>query len=130
MCFRGVRNLRPSAHAETVGEVPGEFVFGQPVLAHAVAVAYGDRPIGERVVIDHDARRRTDLVLTAVKLPDVALVVLRAEERPQAALDALRALDQFGLVARERKDADLDRSVPGDDRRLRPAISDELVKRR
>src|ERR1700722_7873183 len=105
------RRPNPSAlsHAETVGEVARELVFSQTVLTHAVAVAHGDRPVGERVVVDHDARRRTDLVLTAIELADVALVVLRAEERPQAAFDALRTLDQFGLVARQRQDADLDR---------------------
>src|SRR5919199_4433568 len=55
----------------------------EPRLIHAVAVADGDLVVLQRLKIDGDAVRRTDLVLAAIELADVAARVVR--DHPAAA---------------------------------------------
>src|SRR5579875_1132321 len=97
-----------SSKSEAVREIPGELIDADALLAHRVAIAYRDGLILHRLVVDRDAERRPDLVLTPVELPDIPLVVLRAEKRTERVLDEVRSFDQVGLVARQRKNRNLD----------------------
>src|SRR3954449_12609878 len=65
----------PSAAGEAGGEVAGDGVQADALLAHRVALPHGHRVVLERVEVDRQAERRADLVLPAVAAADGAGVV-------------------------------------------------------
>ena len=80
---------------------PGEVVDRDALLGQRVAVAHGDRPVLERLVVDRHAPRRADLVLAAVALADrAALVVLGLHQRPRSSAGDLARRPRAGRPCR------------------------------
>ena len=67
-------------HIAFLFEDTEEPVDGYPFLLHGVAVTDGDGIIFQRLMVDGDAERSTDGILTAVAFTDrVLLVILTVE---------------------------------------------------
>src|SRR5260221_9264469 len=60
----------------TLQQVGGQLADGKANLAHTVALAYCDRRIFQRLEIDGDAERRTDLVLPAIAATNIGHIVI------------------------------------------------------
>src|SRR5690242_7555355 len=94
-------------------ELRDEPVFGNPDLAHRVAITQRDRAVLHGVVIDRDAERRPDLVLAAIAAADrTGLVVVDREVVAERVVDAPRPL-RLAVFPKEREDGGLVRREPG-----------------
>ena len=69
-----------SSHAGFLFDYGMQFVYGDALLLHSVAVAYGDGAVFEALVIDCDAQRGAYGVVAAVAFADTVLFVVRDVE--------------------------------------------------
>ncbi len=79
-----------------------DFVDGNAVLFHGVAMAHGDAAVVFAFGIDGDAQRRTDFVLTAIEFADGSgVVVARGKALAQVVGEFFCFFNEFGAIAQE-----------------------------
>src|SRR6185369_13531345 len=105
-----LNRLRNRIRLQTLLQMLRQISNFDPLLLPRVAVSHRDCFIFERLVIDGDAKRSSDLILARVEFSDAAGVVLHStQHRLQRSLDRLRHSHDLRFVLRERQDRSFDR---------------------
>src|SRR3954447_18673144 len=93
---------------EAVEDQACHALHGNALLGHRVAVAHGDGTILERVDVDRDAPRRSDLILPPIELADRGGVVVDGHRVAlQVVLDPVAQLHDLGPLLEQRQDGHL-----------------------